>query len=183
MTVTFFGDGAANQGSFHECLNLASVWKLPIVFVCENNGWAEWTPQKAAMCIETISSRAGAYDMPGMTVDGDDVLQVYEASAKAIKRARKGEGPTLLECKTHRWLGHYVGDPQKYRPPEDIESARGFDPVARFQSKLLQEGVLTEKTVQKMEEKIRKEIDEAVEFGKNSPEPNPKELAEFVYVE
>lgn len=183
VTVTFFGEGSTNQGTFHECLNLASIWKLPIVFVCENNGWAEFTPQKNTMLIEEISSRAAAYGMPGVTVDGDDVLAVYEAAAKAIERARQGEGPTLLECKTHRWLGHYVGDPQKYRQPEDIAAVRQFDPLPRFQSKLFQEGILTEKMVLEIEEKINQEIDEAIEFGKNSPMPDPKKLAEFVYAE
>ena len=121
--------------------------------------------------------------MPGITVDGDDVLAVYEAAAKVIERARMGEGPTLLECKTHRWLGHYVGDPQKYRLPEEIEAVRQFDPVARFQGRLLQEGVLTEEMVQEIDEKISKEIDEAIEFGKNSPMPDPNKLSEFVYAE
>ena len=183
VTVTFFGEGSTNQGTFHECLNLASIWKLPITFVCEKNGWAEFTPQKNTMLIEEISSRAAAYGMPGITVDGDDVLAVYEAAAKAIGQARRGEGPTLLECRTHRWLGHYVGDPQKYRTPEDIEAVRQFDPLPRFQNKLLQEGVLTEKIVPEIEGKINQEIEEAIEFGKNSPMPDPKELTEFVYAE
>ncbi|MFC1980873.1 thiamine pyrophosphate-dependent dehydrogenase E1 component subunit alpha [Chloroflexota bacterium] len=183
VTVAFFGEGSTNQGTFHECLNLASVWKLPIVFVCENNSWSEFSPQNITMRIENISERAAAYVIPGITIDGDDVLAVYEAAAKAVRRTREGEGPILMECKTHRWLGHYVGDPQKYRPPEDLESARQFDPIARFQGKLLQEGVLTESILREMEEELRKEIDEAIEFGKNSPMPDPRELAEFVYCE
>ena len=115
VTVCFFGDGATSEGNFHESLNLAAIWNLPIVFCCENNGWAEFTPQRVHMKIENISQRAECYGMAGVTVDGDDVLKVWEEAEKAISRARKGKGPTLLECKTHRWFGHFAGDAQKYR--------------------------------------------------------------------
>ena len=125
VTVCFFGDGATNEGTFHESLNLASLWNLPVIFCCENNGWAQFTPQKVYMKLENISKRAESYGMAGVTVDGDDVLKVREEAEKAIARARKGEGPTLLECKTHRWFGHYAGDPQKYRPAEEVQGSQG----------------------------------------------------------
>lgn len=183
VTATFFGEGSTNQGTFHECLNLSGLWKLPIVFVCENNGWAEFTPQRNAMCIENIAARAACYGIPGVTVDGDDVLAVHQAAVEVIDRARKGEGPTLLECKTHRWLGHYVGDPQKYRAPDDIEMVRKYDPVLRFQNKLLEDDVLTEAMIKEIDEKLTREVMEAIEFGKNSPMPDPQDVTRFVYAE
>ncbi|MBI4285569.1 MAG: thiamine pyrophosphate-dependent dehydrogenase E1 component subunit alpha [Chloroflexi bacterium] len=183
VSVTFFGDGASNQGTFHECLNLATVWKLPVLFVCENNGWAEFSPQGKVMCVENVAARAAAYGLPGITVDGDDVEAVYQAAGEAIARIRHGDGPILLECKTHRWLGHYVGDPQKYRMPQEVEGVRQFDPLMRFESKLLKEGILTEEMIRETGEKVRHEVNEAIEFGKNSPFPEPQDMFKFVYAE
>jgi len=181
VTVCFFGDGAANQGTFHESLNIASLWKLPIVYCCENNGWAQFTSQKLVTRVTDVVTRAVAYDMIGVTVDGDDALAVYEAAREAIDRARKGDGPTLLECKTHRWYGHYVGDPQKYRNAAEIEECRKFDPIAIFENKLIQEKVLTSDEIKGIEEKVSAEVDEAVKFAEESPLPEPTKALADVY--
>jgi len=181
VTVSFFGDGASNQGTFHECLNLASIWKMPIVFVCHNNGWAEYSPQRATTPVRHISERAAAYAMPGNTVDGDDVLAVYEAAGVAISRARKGEGPTLLECMTHRWLGHHVGDQQKYRSREELEECRASDPLARFTRYVLEHNILTQSEIDGVEKEIAAEIAEAVAYADASPVPKEKDLYEDVY--
>ena len=182
VTVCFFGDGATNEGTFHESLNLAAVWNLPIVFCCENNGWAEFTPQKIHTKLEDLSRRAEAYGMPGVTVDGDDALKVRESAEKAVDRARKGEGPTLLECKTHRWYGHFAGDSQKYRDPKEIEEVRKFDPLLRFQNLLLEMKHLTLELVKKMEDQLRVEIEEAVAFAESSPVPGKEDILQDVYV-
>lgn len=181
VTVCFLGDGATNEGTFHESLNLAALWNLPVVFCCENNGWAEFTPQKVHTRLEDLSLRAAAYGIPGVTVDGDDVLKVLEAAEKAVARARKGEGPTLLECKTHRWFGHFAGDAQKYRSPKEIEEVRKFDPVLKFRNLLLEMKVVTPKGVEEIEVRVKAEIDEAVAFAENSPVSGREELLENVY--
>jgi pyruvate dehydrogenase E1 component alpha subunit len=181
VTVCFFGDGATNEGTFHESLNLAALWNLPLVFCCENNGWAEFTPQKVHTRLEDLSLRASAYGMPGITVDGDDVLKVREEAEKAVARARKGDGPTLLECKTHRWFGHFAGDSQKYRSPQEIEEVRKFDPILRFQRFLIEHKFLNVKDLAGLELKTKEEIDEAVAFAENSLIPAPEELLEDVY--
>jgi len=183
VTVCFFGDGATNEGTFHESLNLAALWNLPIVFCCENNGWAEFTPQKVHMKIENISKRAESYGMPGVTVDGDDVLKVREEAQKAIARAREGNGPTLLECKTHRWFGHFAGDAQKYRSPKEIEKVRQFDPILKFQKFLFDSKYLDPRGVEKLEERVKSEIDEAVAFAEASSVPGVEILFEDVYAE
>jgi len=182
VTVCFFGDGAVNEGTFHESLNLASLWNLPVVFCCENNGWAQFTPQKVYMNLENISKRAESYGMVGVTVDGDDVLKVYEQAEKAVLRARKGQGPTLLECKTHRWFGHFAGDAQKYRPPKEIQEAREFDPIAKFRKFLMESKYITPEYSDTIEAKIKSEINEAVAFAENSPIEGIEELFNDVYV-
>jgi pyruvate dehydrogenase E1 component alpha subunit len=181
VTVCFFGDGAANHGTFHESLNLAALWNLPIVFCCENNGWAEFTQQKIHTKIDNISERGKSYRMPGITVDGDDVLKVRWEAEKAITRARKGNGPTLLECKTHRWFGHFAGDAQKYRPQKEIDEVKQFDPIVRFQRNLSESKYLSLEDVEKIEAKVKTEIDEAVIFAENSPVPRIEELLEDIY--
>lgn len=181
VTVCFFGDGATNEGAFHESINLAAVWNLPMVFCCENNRWAEFTPQKVHTKLEDLSRRAEAYGIPGVTVDGDDVLKVREAAEKAVAKARKGEGPTLLECKTHRWFGHFAGDSQKYRDPKEIEEVRKFDPILRFQNLLLEMKHLTLELVKKMEDQLRVEIEEAVAFAESSPVPGKEDILQDVY--
>jgi TPP-dependent pyruvate/acetoin dehydrogenase alpha subunit len=181
VTVCFFGDGASNEGTFHESLNLAALWNLPVVFCCENNGWAQFTPQRVYMKLDNISKRAESYGMAGVTVDGDDVLKVHEAAQKAVSRARKGEGPTLLECKTHRWFGHYAGDPQKYRPQAEVQEARDFDPILKFQNFLLKSKTISPEYVDQVEVRIKSEIEEAIAFAESSPVAGIEELFTDVY--
>jgi TPP-dependent pyruvate/acetoin dehydrogenase alpha subunit len=181
VTVCFFGDGACNTSRFHEGVNLASIWKLPIVYVIENNVYAESTPISYAANIPNIADRAAAYGITGKTVDGNDVLAVYEAVGEAVARARKGEGPTLVECKTCRHYGHYEGDTQTYRTKKEIEECHKRDPIPRFRKRLIEMGVLTEKQADKIHQEINKEIDEAVKFAEESPLPAPEETLEDVY--
>jgi len=181
VAVCFFGEGASNQGTFHEGINLAAVWSLPVVFVCENNLYAMGTRQSRVMTIENIADRAAAYGIPGVMVDGNDVLAVYEAARVAVKRARQGEGPTLIECKTYRLKGHSRFDPAAYRPKEEVEAWLKKDPIACFQTKLFEMGVLTEVEVLKMVQEVRKDVDEATKFAIESPFPEPQEALEDVY--
>ncbi len=181
VAVCFFGDGATNEGTFHEALNLAALWNLPVIFCCENNGWAQFTPQKVYMKLENISKRAESYGMVGVTVDGDDVLEVREAAEDAVKRARGGEGPTLLECKTHRWFGHYVGDAQKYRPAGEVEDARNYDPIVKFEKYLLKNGHTDQEYLDNVDAAVQSEIQEALAFAENSPVAPNEELFTDVY--
>jgi pyruvate dehydrogenase E1 component alpha subunit len=181
VVACFFGEGASNQGTFHEGINMASVWRLPVIFVCENNLYAMGTRQSRVMNIENIADRATAYGIPGVVVDGNDVLAVYEATVKAVERARKGEGPTLIECKTYRHKGHSRVDPAKYRPKEEVEEWLAKDPIKRFKEKLLQEGAITEAEIQQIEQEVAAEIDAAVRFAMESPYPEPEEALEDVY--
>ncbi len=181
IVVCFFGDGCANHGTFHESLNLAALWKLPIVYVCENNGWAQFTAQEWVTSVTDVAKKAPGYGIPGLTVDGNDVLAVCEAAGPAIDRARKGEGPTLLECKTRRWYGHYIGDPQNYRAKEDIEKTPQLDPIPRFEKKLIQDKIITNDEIKKIEDSITAELDEAEKFALESPLPEPETALEYIY--
>jgi pyruvate dehydrogenase E1 component alpha subunit len=181
VTACFFGEGASNQGTFHESINLASTWKLPVIFVCENNLYAMGTRQSTVMAIENVADRATAYGIPGIVVDGNDVLAVFEATQKAVERARKGEGPTLIECKTYRLKGHSRVDPAKYRPKEEVEQWLTKDPIKRFKEKLLQTKTLTEPEIKQTEKEVSNEIEEAVKFAMQSPYPAPEEALEDVY--
>ncbi len=181
VVACFFGEGASNQGTFHEGINMASIWKLPVIFVCENNLYAMGTRQSMVMAIENIADRAVAYGIPGITVDGNDVLAVYEAACKAVERARKGDGPTLIECKTYRHKGHSRVDPAKYRPKEEVAEWLAKDPIKRFKEKLLQTNILTEVEIQRIENEVSLEIEEAVKFAMESPFPEPEEALEDVY--
>lgn len=181
VAMCFFGDGASNQGTTQEALNMASAWKLPLVFVNENNGYGISCPQSKSMAVVDIADRAAAYDMPGVVVDGNDVLAVHEAVTEAVKRARKGQGPSLVECKTYRWRGHFEGDACTYRCPEELEEWMAKDPIPRFESKLLESKTLTKKEVEKIKERIAKEIDDAVTFAKESPMPSTSVLLDDVY--
>ncbi|MFZ0965647.1 MAG: pyruvate dehydrogenase (acetyl-transferring) E1 component subunit alpha [Candidatus Bathyarchaeia archaeon] len=181
VVACFFGEGASNQGTFHESINMASIWKLPVIFVCENNLYAMGTRQSTVMAIENVADRAGAYGIPGVVVDGNDVLAVYEATQRAVERARKGEGPTLIECKTYRHKGHSRVDPAKYRPKEEVEEWLAKDPIKRFKEKLLQTNTLTEAEIQQIEKEVSAEIEEAVKFAMESPYPAPEEALEDVY--
>lgn len=181
VTVCFFGDGASNQGTFHESLNLAALWNLPVVFCCENNQWAQFTPQSRYMKVEQVATRAGSYGMPGVTVDGNEVLLVRQAAAEAVARARRGEGPTLLECRVRRWSGHYVGDAQKYRSPDEVKAARALDPIQRFAAALSESGVLARNGMEAIEARVKGEIDDAVAFAVESPAAEPGEILTDVY--
>jgi len=184
VVACFFGDGATGEGAFYESLNLASILKLPIIFVCENNQWAEFSPQSIHMDIEKISQRALAFgNIKGETIDGNDVIAVYDAMIKAIDRARRGDGPTLLECRTTRFRGHYEGDPQKYRPKEDLEEAKKKDPIERFKKSLLEKNIITEKAIAQIEGSIKSKIDDAVKYAEDSPLPLPEEALKDVYCE
>lgn len=182
VTVCFFGDGAANEGAFHESLNLAALWDLPVVFVCENNGWAQFTAQSSYMKIGRISERAAGYGMPGVTVDGSDVMAVYKAAGDAVGRARSGKGPTLVECKTHRWFGHFAGDQQKYRSEEDIKEARAIDPLKQFRNYLTEKKGIHQSIFEEMDKEIAAEIDQAVAFAMASPKADPSDVYTDVYV-
>jgi pyruvate dehydrogenase E1 component alpha subunit len=181
VVACFFGEGASNQGTFHESINMASIWKLPVIFVCENNLYAMGTRQSRVMAIENVADRAVAYGIPGVVVDGNDVLAVYEATQRAVERARKGEGPTLIECKTYRRKGHSRVDPAKYRPKEEVEEWLAKDPIKRFKEKLLETNTLTESEIQQIEKEVSDEIEEAVKFAMESPYPAPEEALEDIY--
>lgn len=181
VTVTFFGDGASNQGTFHESLNLASVWNLPIIFVCENNGFGISVPVKQSTSVKDVSVRAKGYDMPGITVDGNDVYAIYEAAETAIKRARQGKGPTLIECKTYRWRGHWTGDPEVYRTKEEVKAWIEKDPIKRMKARMLEDKVATEAELEAIEKKAMADVEEAAAFAVASPEPDPKTVMDNVY--
>ena len=181
IVMGFFGDGAANQGSFHEALNMAAIWTLPVVYVCENNQYGMSMSTTRSLKIERIAQRADSYGMPGMTVDGNDVLQVYEAATEAIHRARSGDGPTLLECVTYRWRGHSKSDQELYRTKEEKETWKKKDPIRRFRELLVSEGVISEEEASSMEEEAGRVISEAVQFAQSSPEPDVDTILEGVY--
>ncbi len=173
VAVSFFGDGAVNQGIFHESLNLAAIWRLPVIFVCENNGWAESTPVSYSTSVEDISQRAHSYGIPGVTVDGSDYLAVYRYASAAVEQARSGGGPTLIEAKVVRMRGHYVGDPEQYRSREERRLARGEDPVARLQE-------ASDVDLKAFAEETTKELDKAVAQAKADPWPDPSEVGLYV---
>ena len=181
VTVCFFGDGAANEGSFHESLNIAAVWKLPVVFVCENNLYGFSTPINKVIAIGNISARASGYGMYGETTDGNDVLAVYRSAKEAIDHARDGRGPTLLEYKTYRHRGHSRFESAFYRPKEELEEWMEKDPIKGFRNYLLERNILTENELVSIEDDITKIMDKAVEFAKDSPLPPPDEALKYVF--
>ena len=182
VAVTLFGDGAANTGRFHEALNLASVWKLPAIFVCENNLYAISVPQRESANIRDIAVRGAAYGIPGIIVDGMDIIAVYETVTEAVERARKGEGPSLIECKTYRYRGHFEGDAEVYRPKEEVEEWRKRDPIEGFKEKLIETGVLTEKETEEIDREVQEEVDRAAAFAEESRFPGREQLLQDVYV-
>lgn len=181
VTICFFGDGATNTTRFHEGLNLASIWKLPVVYICENNLYAESTPISYAASIPNIADRATAYGIPGKTIDGNDVLAVYEAVVEAVARARRGEGPTFIVCQTYRYHGHFEGDMQTYKTKEEVEEWMKRDPIPRFRKQLVDMEVLREKEADEINQEINDEIEKAVKFAEESPFPDPQETLEDVY--
>jgi TPP-dependent pyruvate/acetoin dehydrogenase alpha subunit len=182
VAVAYFGDGASNIGAFHESLNLAAVWKLPVVFVCQNNGYGEHTRYDIATSAKRVSDRAAAYQMPGVTVDGNDPLAVYKAARAAIIRAREGDGPTLIEAMTFRFHGHVFGDADAYMAPGEKEAAMARDPVPRYRAWLVEGGV-ADSELAALEAAIEREIDEAVAFALDSPLPDVGELRRDVFAE
>lgn len=181
VVACFFGDAASNQGTFHEGLNLASVWKLPVIFVCENNLYGISVSQSRHQNISDVADRANAYDIPGVVVDGNDVMAVYEAAGEAIKRARAGKGPSLIECKTYRWRGHFEGDPTPYRSKEEVETWMKKDPIARFETALKEMGVLDEAGINAIKKEIGEKVDATVKFSEDSPWPDLAEITDDVY--
>ena len=183
VAVSFFGDGASNEGTFHESLNLASVMKLPIIFVCENNGYGISVPVSQSTSVKDISVRAKAYDMPGETVDGNDPEAIDAAFGRALARAKAGEGPSLIECKTYRWMGHWTGDPQTYRTREEVESWKKRDPIKHWREHLIAEGMYTAEELDAMDKQADDETQAATDFALNSPEPDPAHVLDDVFYE
>ena len=181
VSIAFFGDGASNQGTFHEGINLASIWNLPVIFICENNGYAIATRQERVMRLKDIAGRAAAYGIPGVVVDGNDALEMYQVVREAADRARAGRGPTLIEAKTYRWGGHHTGDPGTYRSQEEIEGWKRKDPLPRFRSYLLKTGTLTEAEAREMEGEAGRSMEEAVAFADSAPAPPIDEAFADIY--
>lgn len=181
VTVCFFGDGATNEGSFHESLNMAAIWQLPVVFVCENNQYGMSSSVKEMTNIEKLSIRAKAYGFPGITIDGNDLIEVIKSAHEAVERARSGKGPTLIEMETYRWMGHSKSDRGKYRTKAEIEEWKKRDPIARYEKLLCEHGLLTEEKIKVIDEKINQKVKASVEYAKQSPKPEPEEVLSDVY--
>ena len=176
VTAVCFGDGATNTGSFHEGLNLAALWQLPVIFVCQNNLWAEMTPIADTMRISEVKDRALAYDMPGFRVDGNDPEAVYQAMSEAVERGRSGGGPTLLEMVTFRFKGHYTGDPQRYMPKGELADAQTRDPIPLYRARLIDQGLATADDLAAIETAATDEVEEALQTVLAAPVPPPDEL-------
>ena len=185
VAVCFFGDGASNQGTFHESINLAAVWKLPVLFVCENNQYAMATSYRKTVAVEKISERAVAYNIPGLHVDGMDVLAMHQAASTAVERARAGEGPTLIEGLTYRYYDHSVAVSRivriPYRTEEEVEDWKRRDPIKRHTRYLLDEGIMSEEEIANLEGDVKKEVIEAEQFARESPFPEPGALFDDMY--
>ena len=177
IAVVFFGDGAGQAGPFHESLNIASLWQLPVIFVCENNGYAEFTPLSAHTKVERLAEHAKTYAIPSRTVDGNDLLAVRAAMKSAVAQARAGKGPAFVECLTHRMRGHYEGDPAKYRELSQLAAWKKKDPIARFARALKTKKAITDQEIEKIEREARQLIEKAAEFALSSPWPRPEEVA------
>lgn len=183
VTVTSFGDGASNIGAFHEALNMAAVWKLPVIFLCQNNRYGESTTYEDATASKTVAERAAAYgdNMLGVTVNGNDPEEMWTAMRDAIERARAGEGPTLLEANTYRFSGHYFGDPCSYMPKEEVAEALANDPILRVREQVIAAGVATAAEIDTMKEAFDVEVEEAIQFAKDSPMTDVSEVTTDVY--
>jgi pyruvate dehydrogenase E1 component alpha subunit len=183
VAAAFFGDGCVNIGTLHECMNMASIWKLPVLFVCENNGYAQTTPFEYATAATSVADRAAAYRMPGCRVDGQDVFAVWDATRAAVERARAGEGPSLIECMTYRYLGHHQSDDtRRYRTPEEEASARDRDCLARFRERMRTTDALTGAALDAMDAENKSLLEAAVAFAKSSALPEAADLYTDVYV-
>lgn len=183
VTACFFGDGATNNGQFFECLNMAALWKLPIIYVVENNKWAIGMAHDRATSQPEIYKKASAFGMEGVEVDGMDVLAVRDAAKEAVKRARAGEGPTLIEALTYRFRGHSLADPDELRPPEEKDTWMARDPIKRLAAYLVEQNLATQQELSDIDKKVQTQIDEAVEYAESSPEPSPDELRRYIFAE
>ena len=181
IAITFFGDGAVNQGAFHEALNLAAIWDAPVIFFCENNLYSEMTPIRAMVKLQQLSERAAGYGIPGVVVDGYDVLAVYETTQEAVKRARIGGGPTFIEAMTYRLFGHMVGDSEPYRTREEVAQWRARDPLVTFPQQLMEKFGVFPDEIEAVKAEVEKEMEEIVEFALNSPWPAVDEVAQDVF--
>lgn len=183
VSVVFFGDGSSNRGTFHEAMNLASAWKLPTIFVCENNQWASTTPYRTTTAIEDISIRAIGYNMPSKIVDGNDAFAVYDGFKEALEYVKAGNGPYFLEAKTYRIKGHFVGDPEMYRTKEEVQTVyEENNPITRFEEKVLSENIMSEAEIKAIKDRVEKEIKEALQFAMDSEYPDPLEMFDDLYV-
>ena len=185
VAACFFGDGASNEGTFHESLNIASAWKLPVVYVCENNLYGEFTAGKDVTSVKDIADRARGHDMPGVIVNGNNVVEVYEATVEAVERARKGAGPTLIECKTYRWEGHVVGEEaflgkRSYRPSEEVEAWKKRCPIIHFEQTFVPT-LFSQEQLDTVKDEVNKSIDDAVQFAQDSPYPEPEEALQDMF--
>jgi len=182
ISIAFFGEGAANQGSFHESMNLAALWKLPVIFVCEDNHWAISVPKTKATSIDWVSDRAVSYGIPGIRVSDNDAVQIYEAVAPAIARARHGEGPSLVEIKTDRYFGHFQGDPETYRPKGEVTGLRKGDPIPKLSKILKDKNFMTPQQEAMIIEKMHHSVDQAFEFARKSDYPKAQDALDDVFV-
>lgn len=183
VAVSYFGDGATNEGAWHESMNCAAIWNLPVIFVCENNLYGASTPFKTVFAVENVADRAAAYGMPGVIVDGNDVLEVLQASHTAVERARAGKGPTLIECKTYRQCGHSRSDPRTYRTREEEEFWKGKDPILNFAARLREQNIVQDGELCAIESAVEEEIKDAIAFAEASPEPVPADIYIDVFKE
>jgi pyruvate dehydrogenase E1 component alpha subunit len=181
VALCFFGDGASNRGPVHEACNMAAIWKLPVIFFCENNAYASTTSACYAVSVENVADRAAGYGMPGVVVDGNDALAVYEVTRAAVQRARSGGGPTLIEAKTYRLRGHYVGDPERYRERAEVQQAASRDPIAALERRLLSAELITPAESEALRAAAAEEVEAAVQFGRQSPLPAPDEALDDLY--
>jgi pyruvate dehydrogenase E1 component alpha subunit len=182
VAVAFFGEGAANQGTFHEALNLAGLWRLPTVFICEDNRWAISVPKSKSTAIASNADRAAAYGMPGVSVDHNDALEVFAAAGEAVARARSGSGPTLIEVQTDRYLGHFQGDAEVYRPQGEAEGLRRNDPIPRLAGQMRDQGVLNDARDEAIKARAEQRVTAAYDFAQKSPLPDPAEALEHAFV-
>lgn len=181
VAVAFFGEGASGAGVAHEAMNMASIWKLPMVFFCEANRYAELSPYDVHVSVPNVADRAASYDFPGVTIDGGDATAVYETVVEAVARAREGGGPSLVEAKTYRWHGHYEGDPQRYKPEGETEAEMARDPIVRFERLLQEHFGANESELAAVKEAAQREIDAAVAFATSAADPSPQDLTNNVY--
>jgi TPP-dependent pyruvate/acetoin dehydrogenase alpha subunit len=186
VAICFFGDGASNEGTFHESLNIASSWKLPVVYVCENNLYGEFTAGKDVTSVKDIADRARGHDMPGIIINCNDVVEVYETTMQAVERARRGDGPSLIECKTYRWEGHVVGEEgflgkRSYRPADEIEAWKKRCPILNFETKFTANGMFTKAELDAVKAEVTRDLEEAVRYAIDSPLPAPEEALEDMF--